>query len=233
MNNILFKNIYFSYTNDFVFQNESFSIPKGSLVGIIGPNGGGKTTLLKLLLGFLHPQKGLIQIFDKTVEQMQEKMGYVPQHQNFDKDFPISVFELVLMGALSKTNFFYRYSTKEKEKAKKIIEILGLKDHQKSAFGHLSGGLAQRALIARALISNPEILFLDEPTANVDTKTKQVILDVLQEMKGKTTIFMVSHDLSSTLNMFDIVLCVEKNIKPMLPNQVCEHFKIGLYHGKL
>jgi zinc transport system ATP-binding protein len=191
----------------------------------MGPNGGGKTTLLKLLMGFLAPTKGKICV--------QGKIGYVPQIQKTDRDFPITLNELVLLGALSKTNFWGAYPLEIKEKASHIMDQLGLTPHKHKVFGALSGGLAQRALLARALLSDPDLLLLDEPTANIDAMSTQVIFEMLENLKGDKTILLVTHDLKTIIERVSRVLCVQGTVSSFLPKDVCKHFALGLYHAPL
>lgn len=223
---ILAEDLEFSYDKTPILENVQISIKKGEFVGIIGPNGGGKTTLLKVLMGFLKPSRGKVSLFSKAV-------GYVPQVNRLDKLFPITVLELVLMGMIKESRWFGSFSKKNKEKAEEMLEKLHLTAYSDKSFGSLSGGLAQRALIARALISDPDLLFLDEPTASIDAETKQRIYSLLEEIKGRKTILMVTHDLTAAVEKVERILCVEKNVNSFSPSEVCGHFAVGLYHPPL
>jgi zinc transport system ATP-binding protein len=226
------SNLKFSYEKEPVLQDVSLSIEKGECVGIIGPNGGGKTTLLKLLMGFLTPVSGKIRVLGKRPQDARESIGYVPQYHNVDRDFPVTTEQLILLGALSKASLFGKYPKAVLRKAEDLMEELGLLAHRKKTFGSLSGGLAQRALLARALISEPEILLLDEPTANVDPISSQIILKKLFRMKGEKTILFVTHQLKMIAKDVDRVLCVQSQVFDYEPQSVCEHFAMGLYHPK-
>lgn len=215
----------FCYESDSILRRVHLQIQQGEFVGIMGPNGGGKTTLLKLILGFLKPTKGSLTV--------RGKIGYVPQVQHTDREFPITVHELILLGALSKTNFWGAYPAEVKRSAELLIEQLGLTFHKNKVFGSLSGGLAQRALIARALLSDPDLLLLDEPTANIDAASSSMIYELLQQLKGKKTILLVTHDLKTIIERVDRVLCVQGEVSTFLPKDVCEHFALGLYHTPL
>lgn len=227
------SNLFFSYEDLPILEQDALDIQKGSFIGIIGPNGGGKTTLLKLLMGFIHPNRGKIQIFDSAPENARTKIGYVPQVHKCDREFPITVQELVLLGALSETSLFGSYPKEIKQKALDLIHELGLTAHLKKSFGSLSGGLAQRALLARALLSDPELLLLDEPTANVDPASTRLIMQKLESLKGKKTILIVTHDLQTIVNRVDQILCIQRQITTYNPKEICEHFALGLYHPPL
>ena len=219
------KNLSFYYDMVKVLEKVNLRVMEGEFIGIMGPNGGGKTTLLKLLMGFLKPTHGKIAVAGK--------IGYVPQVNRTDRDFPITVYELILLGALSKTTFWGTYPSAVIEKANELIELLGLTPHKNKVFGSLSGGLAQRALLARALISDPDLLLLDEPTSNIDLASTMVIFELLEAMKGQKTILIVTHDLKTIIERVDRVICVQEGISSFQPKEVCEHFALGLYHTPL
>jgi zinc transport system ATP-binding protein len=227
---IFVSDLDFSYETHLVLQNVNLQVNNNEFIGIIGPNGGGKTTFLKLLMGFLRPQKGKISLFGHSPEEMRLKMGYVPQVHYTDRDFPITVFELILMGALSNKLF---YPSSIKIRAEQLLFEMGLQDHKEVPFSSLSGGLAQRALLARALLSDPELLILDEPLANIDPHSSDAILRRLEEMKTKCTILMVSHDLKIIVEKVDRIIAIQTQATSMLPKEVCEHFALGLYHTPL
>ena len=146
---------------------------------------------------------------------------------------PISVWDLVLLGALVKANAWGFYPPEVKRQAALLIEELGLTPYLKTPFGALSGGCAQKALLARALLSDPDLLILDEPIANIDAPSALIILNRLQTLKGKKTILLVTHDLNTILERVDRVLCVQTHITSYRPTEVCEHFALGLYHTPL
>jgi zinc transport system ATP-binding protein len=227
------KNVSFSYQQDPVLKEISFKVMPGEMIGIIGPNGGGKTTLLKLLMGFLHPSHGKIQIFGKTPKQSLLKLAYVPQGLRFDRQFPISVMELVLSGRLSRLPWYGIYSRDDIEAAHEALRKVGMLTFKEHSFGTLSGGQAQRALIARALVSEPQLLLLDEPTASVDSQAEADIYKILRELRETMTILMVTHDLRAAVDLVSRVLCVQGGVISMLPEEVCEHFALGLYHAPI
>jgi zinc transport system ATP-binding protein len=214
--------LFFQYEETEILHDVTFSIKAGEFIGIFGPNGGGKTTLLKLLMGFLKPSRGAVRIGIERCE-----IGYVPQLASFDKQFPISVLEVVAMGAL------FQPSSVAKRMAKEALARVGLTGKEEEPFGALSGGQAQRALIARAIVGNPKIIFLDEPTANIDAEAETLIDRLLAELKGSITIVMVTHDLQSVMKKVDRLLCVQRRVTTFSPEKVCEHFALGLYHPPL
>jgi zinc transport system ATP-binding protein len=225
MSAIILKNISFHYDDSIILKDVNIDIDQKQFIGIIGPNGGGKTTLLKLILGLLKPSKGQIKIFGKPPLKLHNKVGYVPQTINIDRDFPITVLELVLMGDMH---------TKEKllkDKALHLLESIGLKDYAHSAIKCLSGGQFQRALIIRSIISEPKLLILDEPTASIDSKSEEKIIDLLLQFKKEGTILMVSHNLKVISSIADNVLLVQQNITMLPTEKICGHFALGLYHN--
>ncbi|MCB1110742.1 MAG: ABC transporter ATP-binding protein [Chlamydiia bacterium] len=227
---VIFKHLFFSYGSIEILKDVSFEIETGEYIGIIGPNGGGKTTALKLMLGFLTPNRGTLKVLGKTPASVRTRMGYVPQINVYDKDFPISVLEVVLSGSLSHLNWRGKFPKEVRERAHALIEEIGLSGFEGRPFGSLSGGQAQRVLIARALMCDPEILFLDEPTANVDAKSEERIFNYLKTLQGKKTILIVTHNFDAIIKNVERVLCFQHEVFSMLPKDVCEHFAIGMYH---
>ncbi|NGX43387.1 MAG: High-affinity zinc uptake system ATP-binding protein ZnuC [Chlamydiae bacterium] len=227
------ENVSFSYQEQKVLEGVTFSINSGEFVGVFGPNGGGKTTLLKLIMGFLKPDYGTIEVFGSAPQYSQSRIAYVPQGLRFDRLFPISVKELVLSGRLSHLPWYGKFHSKDLDAADEMLEKVGLSNIKSHAFGTLSGGQAQRALIARALVTQPELLLLDEPTASVDSQAEREIYSILEELKGEIAILMVTHHLRTAIDQVDRVLCVRNNVISMQPEEVCEHFAIGLYHPPL
>lgn len=226
------EDLIFSYEKTPILEQISLRISQGEFIGIFGPNGGGKTTFLKLLLGFNKPDKGVIRIFGNPPEEMRGILGYVPQMKHFDKQFPISVLEVVLQGSLSRTSWWGGYLKTEKNRARDFLKKVQLEEKENAAFGTLSGGQIQRALIARALMGDPKILLLDEPTASVDANAEQIIYELLLSLKGKITILMVTHDLQPILDKAGRLLCIHRQLTSYLPKEVCDHFALGLYHPK-
>lgn len=200
---IRLENVSFTYENEEVLKDISFDVFNKEFVGIIGANGGGKSTTLKLILGLLTPKSGKININNA-------KLGYVPQSSKINPNFPISVLDVVLMGCVSKYSFFFA-SKKEKQKAIFMLEKLGLKGYEDKKFINLSGGQKQRVLIARALLANSNILLLDEPTASIDSKGQIEVFETLKSLndEGKA-IICVCHDISLLSSYADKIVHINK-----------------------
>lgn len=227
------EHVFFAYEDALVLQDATCKIMSGEFVSVIGPNGGGKTTLLKIMMGFLKPKSGVVKIFGRTPTAARSEIAYVPQNVRFDKLFPISVLEVALQGRLSHLPWYGHYSKLDKKIALEALERVGMADFSSRAFGTLSGGQAQRVLIARALASHPKLLFLDEPTASIDAKAQHEIYELLNQLKGTMTIIMVTHDLSVAIEHVKKVICVQRTVMMLTPQGVCEHFALGLYHTPL
>lgn len=204
--------VSYSYNGQPALEDISLDIYERDFLGIIGPNGGGKTTLLKLLLGLYKPTKGSINIMGQPCARMRHIIGYVPQHAIFDPDFPVNVRDVVLMGRLSHSRLFRRFSREDKDAAREAMEKVDIISLQRRQIGELSGGERQRALIARALAGNPRILILDEPTANVDTRVEKGVYELLRKLNQSITIILVSHDLGFISNYINKLACISRRL---------------------
>jgi zinc transport system ATP-binding protein len=227
------QDLDFSYGQTPALRGVNIEMHSHEFIGIFGPNGGGKTTLLKLILGFLQPQKGKVLLFGEAPEKTRHLIGYVPQSARFDRDFPITVLNVVMMGALQNLSWLGTYPAGTKEKALQALSQVGLEKKIKSPFGTLSGGEAQRALIARAILNDPRLLILDEPTANIDPEGERSIHDLLVELNKTRGILMVTHDLQTILDKVGRLLCVQTQVTSLKTAEICEHFALGLYHTPL
>jgi zinc transport system ATP-binding protein len=192
-------NVSFSYTSEEVIKDVTLQIHKGDYVGIIGPNGGGKSTILKLMLGLLKPAKGTVKLFGQDIKHFKDwsKIGYVPQKTYFDMNFPVTVEEVVAMGRYGKIGLFHFPTKEDDKKVQQALEQVEMHQFRKRQIGDLSGGQQQRVFIARALVVEPEVVFLDEPTVGVDVKTQQQFYKLLRKLNGELdlTLVLVSHEL--------------------------------------
>jgi len=214
----------FSYTDEEILKNVSFTVSKGDFLSIIGSNGAGKSTLLKLLLNIIKPQRGAILYFGEDIEKFKgwQKIGYVPQNAILNLDsFPATVLEIATSGLYSQ-----KIGMKERKKiAREYLSKLGVLDLEKSLIGKLSGGQKQRVMLARTLAANPEILILDEPMAGVDQEASQNLYGLLKDLNEKEnlTIRMVTHDLLRASNFSKRVLCLEEGSLVELDRKQIEH----------
>ncbi len=186
----------------------SLTVYEGDYLAVLGPNGGGKTTLLRVILGLEKPSSGNVTIFGEPPGMAPGRIGYVPQRLFFDRDFPISVREVVMMGRLPKRRLMQRYGRLDREMADEAIETVGLTRLKNSRIGTLSGGELQRTLIARALAGEPDLLLLDEPTASVDPDMKTTIYDLLDRLRERHTIVLVTHDTGTVGRSVSRVACL-------------------------
>ncbi len=201
------SNLFYKYNKTDVLEDINLSIKDDDFLAIIGPNGGGKSTLLKLILGLLTPQTGKI---DKKIKN--SLIGYVPQNTNLNIDFPITALEIVLMGHTSSKRKIFGYSKEDIACAMDSLKKVSMAEFANSKIGDLSGGQRQRVFIARALCSNPKIMLLDEPTASIDVKGQREIYELLKELNKSICIVVVSHDISVLLNYAKNVAHINKNL---------------------
>jgi len=204
--------VSFSYSNIPVVRNVNLAIREGEFLGVIGPNAGGKSTLLKLILGLLQPDSGEITVFGKRPEKGRSRIGYVPQHPAFSRDFPINVRDAVLLGRLGETRWYGGYTQEDKEIAINALKAVEIDNIRNRTIDSLSGGQLQRVLIARALASRPDILILDEPTANIDVRAEEDIFGLLKQYNDHMTIIVVSHDIGFISGYVDRVACLNQTM---------------------
>ncbi len=204
------KNLYFAYDSQTVLEEINVNVQKGDFLAIIGPNGGGKSTLLKLMMGILEPTKGVVRLFGKPPQESDSVIGYVPQETGHNIDFPVTVLDIVLMGVLRKRNIFGRYDSVLRKRAIEVLGMVGMERFSKKRFGELSGGQRQRVLIARALCSDPDILMLDEPTASIDFYGQREIFELLEGLNSSMTVIVVSHDMSMVMGFAKHALYVNR-----------------------
>lgn len=201
-----FNHVDFSYASVPVLHNASFHIHRREFIALVGANGSGKTTALKLILGLERPKSGTVEVFGVAPEHAKNRLGFVPQQADYDKSFPISVREVVRMGRLMPHSRRYRPEDEASIKEAMVrSDILDLADRSYAA---LSGGQRRRVLVARALAAKPDFFILDEPTANMDGESERRLFKTLGELKGNTTILIVTHDTGFVSSLTDRVFCV-------------------------
>lgn len=206
------EDVWVHYNGTPALEGVTLYIEQGDFVGIIGPNGGGKTTLLKVVLGLVEPSRGEVLVFGRPPEKGRRDIGYVPQHNLFDREFPISVGEVVLMGRYGRAGLVKRYSEGDKDAASRVLKTVGMYEHRHRQIGRLSGGEQQRVFIARALVSEPRLLLLDEPTASVDVAMQTEFYELLEQLKQQMAIMLVSHDVGAISVFVDKIACLNRQL---------------------
>jgi len=209
---IVIEDVSFSYEGPPVLEHVSLTVEKGEMLGIVGPNGGGKSTLLKIVLGLLRPDEGRVTVLGRSPREGRGEIGYVPQSALFSRDFPISVEEAVLMGRLGRTRFLGGYSRRDREVATEVMEKTEVCILRERRLGELSGGQLQRVLIARALASRPRILILDEPTSHMDLRVEEDIFSLLKNLNARMTIVVVSHDVGFISHYVTRAACLNRSL---------------------
>lgn len=196
-----------------VIWDVGFSIPPGSLTGIVGPNGAGKSTLLKAVMDLVPTASGRVLVFGKPYRKSRERVGYVPQRESVDWDFPVDVLDVVTMGLYGRMGWFRRVSAQHREAAREALHRVGIADLARRQISQLSGGQQQRTFLARALVQNADLYLMDEPFASVDAATELAIVELLHEMKkqGKTSV-VIHHDLQTVPEYFDYVILLNMRI---------------------
>jgi zinc transport system ATP-binding protein len=202
----------FSYGGEAVLQNVNLDVRQQDFLAIIGPNGGGKTTLLKLILGLLIPDRGVVRVDGASPRKASVFIGYVPQIVHINRSYPITALDVVLMGKFDPKKRLSRQSAANRRKAMQALERMDMAAHAHKKIGVLSGGQRQRVFIARALVTHPKLLLLDEPTAGIDTKGQADFYRLLKELNKKITILVVSHDLLVISRYVKSVACVNKRL---------------------
>lgn len=214
MKNVIeLENISVYYDDVCALSNVSLTVKDKEFLGIIGPNGGGKSTLLKVILGLLKPTTGTVKVLGLSPNKVRGEIGYVPQSTRFDRQFPINVRDVILMGRLHQSRpFFHRFSNEDYiivEEVMRQLEIYNLRYRQ---IGNLSGGQLQRVFIARALAVEPKIILLDEPTASLDSYSKTHICSILKDLNKQMTVIMVSHDMGVISSYVKSIACLNKEL---------------------
>lgn len=223
-----------NYDKTPVLWDISLEIPKGALVGIIGPNGAGKSTFIKAVLGLVKPISGKVEFFGQNLKETRSKIAYVPQRESVDWDFPITVRDLVLMGRYGKLGLFHKPRAADWAAADHYIEMVGMAPYSHRQISQLSGGQQQRVFLARALIQEADIYFMDEPFAGIDLATETMIMQLLRKLKDEgKTVFVVHHDLNTVESYFDWVMLLNMRLVACGPVQlVFNGDTLNLTYGK-
>jgi zinc transport system ATP-binding protein len=206
------EHLWAGYDQENVLEDVTLHVYPLDFIGIIGPNGGGKTTLIKVLLGLLPPTRGAVTVMGSPVEIGRRHIGYVPQVVEFDHDFPISVWDVARMGRLGQRGLLRRYTSEDNDLVAEALRRVDILELRQRTIGELSGGQRQRVYIARALAARPEILLLDEPTSSVDPRVSTSIYELLRELNERVTILLVSHDMGAVSSYVKSVGCLNRHL---------------------
>ena len=207
------RNLWSGYGGQPVLESVDLEIDRGDMVGIIGPNGSGKSTLIKTVLGMIKPMRGEVSILGNTGVPQREHVGYAPQTELVDWDFPVTVADVALMGRYAKRGLFRRSTKEDRQAANAALDQVRMCELRDRLIGELSGGQRRRVLLARAMAHNPELLLLDEPMAGLDATTQHQLLDLLDELRVKgTTVVLSTHDLSCVSSRCDMACCLNRKL---------------------
>ncbi len=206
------QDVWAGYNGKPVLEGINLSVKERDFVGIIGPNGGGKTTLLRVMLGLIRPTRGRVRILDQSATRGRRFIGYVPQQVHLDRDFPVNVWDVALMGRLGRRGLLRRYTPEDRRAVARALQQVEMLDAQDRPIGELSTGQRQRVYIARALATEPQILFLDEPTASVDAHITTSIYELLRKLNEHITILLVSHDMGVISSHVKTVGCLNRRL---------------------
>jgi len=226
---VLLKDVAFSYGGAPVLDNVNLRILTGDFLWVVGPNGGGKTTLIRIILGLLRPQAGIVRVFGEEPARGRLRIGYMPQQVKMDLQFPATVMDLTLMGRLGHSSSHGRYSSTDRQAAINALESVDLVSLSSRRLSDLSGGELRRLLIARALACTPDLLILDEPTANLDKSTEHEMFDLLEKLNEHITIVMVSHDPAFVSSSVERVACVNRTVSVHPTESIDDNSVMELY----
>lgn len=206
------NNVTAGYEHKTVLKEISLNVWEDDFLGIIGPNGGGKTTLLKVILGLIQPFAGTVYFYQNGIQVEGLKIGYLPQMSNIDRKFPISVHEVIASGLASEKPLFRNYSKEQLQRIDETIYQMGLDDLRHRSISELSGGQLQRVLLGRSIVSRPRLLILDEPNSYVDKRFESKFYQLLKDINKESAIILVSHDIGTVLSMVKNIACVNETL---------------------
>ena len=208
------RSLSVAYNRRPALEDITLSVPKGAMVGIVGPNGGGKSTLVKAMLGLVPRLRGEVEVLGRPVDRLARRLvGYVPQREDVDWNFPVSAFDVVMMGRVPSMKFLRRPAHRDKELAWEALRTVGMEKFAETRIGGFSGGQQQRIFLARALAQEAEVLLLDEPVSGVDAPSQHEIFDLLRELqRAGRTVIVTTHDLSCVAERFDLALLLNRRI---------------------
>ena len=228
------ENLWTGYQKEPALAGVSFRAERGSMVGVIGPNGSGKSTLIKTILGLVNPWSGEIKVLGSHAREQRRKIGYTPQSEDVDWDFPVSVADVALMGRYSGRGIFRRMTSEDREASMEALEKVSMHNLRHRLIGELSGGQRRRVLLARALAHNPELLLLDEPMAGLDATAQHQLLDLFDQLRTNdgTTVLLSTHDLSCVSSRCDHAACLNRRLVAFgPPSQVLNEQVLGETFG--
>lgn len=217
------RDLTVAYRDDPVLWDIDLTVPRGTLMGIVGPNGAGKTTFIQSVLGLVEPAAGQVRIFGASYAVQRDRVGYVPQRGSVDWDFPTHALDVVMMGLYGRLGWFRRPGQQEREQARAALDEVGMLDYADRQISQLSGGQQQRVFLARALVQDADLYFMDEPLQGVDATTERAIIDILRALRSRgCTVIVVHHDLQTVAEYFDHVMLL--NVRRIASGPVEEVF---------
>ncbi len=216
------RNVEAGYEGKVALQNVNLDVYSDDFIGVVGPNGGGKTTFLKVILGMLKPYRGTVKFISGNTKERIREIGYLPQYIKIDDKFPISVFDIVLSGLTPGRKLFFRYSKKDKQEVCDMLDKMGIQHLKNKTIGELSGGQMQRVFLSRAIISSPKLLVLDEPNTFVDNQFEGELYELLQSLNKEMAIILVTHDLGIITPYVKTIACINKEFHYHKSNKITE-----------
>jgi len=228
---IVIEDLTFSYGDVPVLEEVCLTVDQGSFCSIVGPNGGGKTTLLKLILGLLKPDRGRVSVLGGAAEKSWPRVGYMPQHARLDLQFPVNALDIVLMGRLGQGRNFGPFGEQDRNAAIDALRTMGLDEYVDRPLASLSGGQQQRVLIARARACNPDLLLLDEPKASLDLRMEGEFFELLGELNRRMTVIIVSHDLGFVSGFVNSCICVNRRVQVHPTSEITGEMIGQIYGG--